>query len=243
MAKFKNQGKALGPPASGPSHIHHHTPGQAGSIVALAVLVILGLILLWPAGIFLLDKAGVRRPEEVWASILLWVPAAIGVYFLGRMLVIDIMDRRYEHKEIMADKHIELMRYQQMMTRSLVTDSRQLGEEKRFAALVLAVMIESYQYVARNGDTFRGSERPWSRRQAGGQVLYSLGESQPVGEGLGARVRSFLEEQRVIVDDQVNLADFPDLASVQRLLYNAPVVVGTPKQLGQGGGSEWSIIE
>lgn len=239
--KFRNQAER----SSGPTHIHNHEANPAMIIVAKAAIVALGILLLWPVGIFLLSKMGVRQPDQVLASIVVWGSAIVVAYLLLSRPFVDLVDKWMAHGERVEEIKTEQLRYRQLMAGSMATDSRALGEEQRFSALVYAVLLVAYDHQARSG-WYKGSWRPWSRRAAGSQILYSLGEREPVGEAMGSKVKSFLEENHIVEDDQLNLDRFPDLASCQRLLY-APPVIRDPNRymLGAGGkeGRDWSIID
>lgn len=226
-------------------HIHNHSPNPAISIVAIATVVLIGVLLAWHAGIYLLDLAGARQPRETMAQVVIWGVGLFVFSFLATRWLESVMDRCFAHKQTMANITTEQLRYKQMMIGSAVTDTRALGEDKRLNALVLAVAMEAYDYLAKNNTRyFRGQSRPWSRRQAGAQVLASLGETNPVGEAMAQRARTWLEERGIVTgDDQVDLDRFPNLASVQRLLYGPPVVRSPYLPSSGEEGPEWSIIE
>lgn len=241
MAKHRSE-----MPRSGTTqHIHNHSPNPAISIVAIAVVVLIGIFLAWHAGIYLLDLAGAHRPKETMAQIIIW---GVPLLLIGWLLTLwgeHILDRVFEHNEAMEDKRTEQLRYKQLMLKSAVTDTRATGEDARLNALILAIMMDSYDHLARNNTKYFGAneKKPWSRRQAGAQVLVSMGETEPVGETMGVRARAWLEEREIIVNDQVNLDRYPNLASVQRLLY-APPLVRSPYLPSSGEeGPEWNIIE
>lgn len=226
------------------THVHNHQPNPAGVIVSVALIGLVGIFLAWHAGIYLLDLAGARQPRETMAQIILWTG---GLLFAGWLLTLwfdNVMDKYFAHQKAMANARIDEMRYRSRLAHSMAQDSRLLGEEQRFTALVYAVLLTAYDHQVRNGH-FRGTYRPWSRRSAGGQILYSLGEQEPVGEAMGARVAPWLEEREIIKGDQLNLERFPDIASVQRLLYAPPIVREPNRYLGQGGegATEWSNVD
>jgi hypothetical protein len=171
----------------------------------------------WHGGVFVLAKAGFGEPEETLATILLWAGGLIVLGIVATRWVEGFLDRWLEHQEVMKDKETEQLRYRQLMQQSVVVDSRRQGEDKRRAALVYAIMDRAYDYYAQHGP-FKEAWRPWSRRSAGQIVL--AGETEPVGETLAVKAKEFLLRHEVIVREQINVQRYPDLASVQRLLYS-----------------------
>ena len=238
MLKKRQAGNPQPPP--GPTHIHNHTPGASGEIWAKILGAIVLVILAWFALVFLADQAGVRRPTEVVAQGLFWAGGLAFAAWLLNHIIGDHLDRWYDHREAIEEQRTNQMRYRQLLAGSMATDSRALGDEKRLAALIYLVMHDAYDYLARNRK-FRGTWRPWSRRSAGDYVLMVLGEETPVGEEFGSRVRPFLATAGIITpDDQVNQKHFPDLGSVQRVLYQP--VLANPGQTGLER-SNWAIID
>lgn len=231
-------------PQSRVSHTHVHEASQTTPIFAKAIVVFAAIFLVWPVGIFLLDRAGARHPDQTLAQVLLWGLGGLFVMWLGSRWFDNVMDRWFDHQQTMANIETEQLHHKQLMLRSAVMDTRTVGEESRLSALVLAVMMEAYDYLAKNKtEYFRGQSRPWSRRQAGMQVLASLGEKEPVGEAMAQKAKTWLEEREVIIDEQVNLDRYPNLASIQRLLH-VPTVIRTdylPSPAQEA--AEWSEIE
>jgi hypothetical protein len=241
MAKHHKNETEQTPPRI--THVHHEA-SQAAPIVARSIIIFAAVLLTWPAGVFLLDRAGVYRPDEVLAQIILWGLGLSFAAWLATHWLENFFDRWCEHREIMADKLTDQLHHKQLMLRSAVMDTRSMGEEARLSALVLAIMLEAYDHLARSKTRyFRGQSRPWSRRQAGAQVLASLGEREPVGEAMAQKAKAWLEEREVIIDEQVNLDRYPNLASIQRLLHVPTIIrtdyLPTPAQKTV----EWSNIE
>ena len=248
MRKFRAQSPAPPPKPPGPTHIHHHQPGEMEKVLSRVVGLFLSVGILWLIGLFLLNQAGVRNPNRTLAIIVVWVAVALCLMFFFRFTLIDLWDRWLSHREEIERERTQQVRYQQMLAGSAVVDTRTTGDRQRLTALILHILIDAYHHVATSGP-YRGGERPWSRRQAAGRTLTTLGESAPVGEALGGKVRPFLEQHQIIINDQLNLEQFPDLASVQRLLYQ-PLLLNRPQQAmlpaGEGASQErsnWSIIE
>ena len=183
---------------------------------------ILTAIAIWLGAEFVLAKAGFRHPDTLLATTVLWLLGGGEVLALITRGLNRLLDRWFTHRETMADKFTEQLRYRQLTQQSVVADSRRSGEDARLAALVTAIMMTAFEHNARHGK-FRGQWRPWSRRSAAEIIL--AGENAPVGEAMARRARAFLEKHRVVLDGQLNLDRYPDLASVQRLLYDPPLAV------------------
>jgi len=230
--KFKSKAEALPAPPPAPTTVHHHAPSAFGAVFSKVLAGMVGLIFLWFTGIFLFSKLGLRHPDEALAKTILF---GLGMILLVGVLsaVSDrLLTRWFEFQKEMRDKDIQHARYRQLLLQSAVADTRPVGHDQtRLNSLILQIMDEAYAYLARN-ERFRGAWRPWSRRNAGAMVLLALGETEPVGETLAVKAKSFLLRHEVIVDGQVNLKRYPDLAAIQKLLYAPvllPVAPGEPK--------------
>ena len=224
MALFKKQEKAQSPP---PAIIHRHEPSPFAEMMARVVGGLVAIVTLWLGGEFLLTKVGIRDPDRILAEVVLWLLGGGPVLVLTAWGLNHLLDRWLSHREQMADKLTEQLRYRQLMQHSAVVGARRSGTDARLAALVIAIMMNAFDHHARRGQ-FRGQWRPWSRRAAAEIVL--AGESAPVGEAMARKARAFLERHQVVVDGQLNLDRYPDLASIQRLLYDPPLVVIQPDQ-------------
>lgn len=238
---FKKRAETSTQAPPGPTHIHNHTPGAAGEVWARVLAAVVLIVLAWFALVFLADQAGVYRPAEFVAQGLFWLGGLAAIAWLLNHMLGDHLDRWYAHRETIEEQRTNQLRYRQLMINSAVVDSRRLGDDKRLAALIYQVMMDAYNQLPRNGK-FRKTERPWSRRMAGAQKLISLGEDSPVGETFGARVRPALLRAGIVdgETDQINLKHFPDIGSVQRVLYQP--VLANPGQTGLER-SNWTIIE
>lgn len=206
-------------------HQHVHEPGRAGEYVTKFIFWIAVVLLVWPVGKFLFFKAGFRNPDQAWASVLIWAPAIfIGLLFISRRLE-GLFDRWLTHRELMEDKLTEQLQIESRMQKSMVIDTRQTGDQARLSALVIAIMEKAYAHLAEKGQ-YKGNEKlPWSRREAGAETLYSLGEKEPVGEAMAIKAAHWLADRRVIAGRQIRVGEYPNLASIQRALYAPPVVL------------------
>jgi len=226
MMKFKSKAETLPPPPPAPTTIHNHAPSAFGAVFSKVLAAITGLVFLWFAGIFLFAKLGVRHPDTALARTLLFGVGIILLVGTTAFITDRFLSRWYDFKKDMREKDIQYARYRQMLLQSAVADTRPTGTDRtRLNALILQIMEESYSYLAKTkNDRFHGAWRPWSRRNAGGMILVALGETEPVGETLAVKAKQFLVRHEVIIDEQVNLQRFPDLAAIQKLLY-APALL------------------
>lgn len=185
------------------------------------------LILGWHSGVFLLGKAGIVEPEETFA-LLVWYSLGAIVFIIAASCAFNnVINKLFEHRETMEYQRIGQLRYRQRLQQSILTDSRRIGDKARLGLLVIEILMRAYEYQVQNRRPFRGNWRPWSRRSVGKIMLRADGETEPVGENLAVKAKEFLLEHEVIIDDQLNLERFPDLASVQRLL-RTPILLTAP---------------
>jgi len=212
----------------GPTHIHQHTPSAAGELLIKVFLILVAPVLIWHGGIFLFNQAGITNPARAWSNTIIYGVLGVGTLYLLNIGLSGKYEQWLAHREYIEGKRLEQVRHQQLMNQSALTASRQQGEHVRFAALIYAVMYQCYEHYARYGK-FSTQSRPYSRRQVAQIVLDTLSETEPVGPTLAEQIRPFLEKYRVIVNDQLNIQEYPDLASVQRLLYYPLTMGGTNK--------------
>lgn len=223
--KFKTQTHTLADPEvrRGDTHIHNHMPSAFGAVFSKVFALFVTLIFIWMTGTFLFRKIGVRQPDHAMAYTLL---VGLGIIFLGGVasfLLNNFLDKYFAFQKEIKDKETQQMRYKQLMLQSAVADTRPNTDTTRLNSLILQIMEEAYAHHAKSGK-FRGAWRPWSRRSAGAMVLLALSESEPVGETLAVKAKDFLLKHNVIVDEQLNLAQYPDMTAIQKLLY-APVLL------------------
>lgn len=224
--KFKSKAEALSAPPPAPTTIHNHTPSAFGAVFSKVLAAIAGLVFLWLAGIFLFSKLGFRHPDTALARTILF---GLGILLLAAsasFIADRFLSRWFEFQKEMRDKETEQLRYRQVLLQSAVADTRPIGNDKtRLNSLILQIMEEAYTYLAKNENgRIRGTWRPWSRRNAGAMVLLALNEREPVGETMAVQAKQFLVRHEAVIDEQVNLKRFPDLAAVQKLLY-APILL------------------
>lgn len=214
----------------GETIIHNYAPSYAWPILLGVVSVFGGVIGLWYIGVFLMAEAGFQNPERALATAIIVIVLFLVFVFLGSWLMNAHFDRWSDYKIKVLEKQNEALRYRQLMAFSSVTDTRlpSASQEARFARLITLVMIQAFDDYAQRGPYRTNDPRPWSRRSA--KQITLTNEAMPVGESMGEKVRPWLIQNEVITqDDQINLARYPDLAGVQRLLQQ-PILVfgGTP---------------
>lgn len=246
MKLFRSEAKAQPATPPAPRTTVIHQPSEVGPLLAKAGIVLASPVVLWFMGLFLFGAAGIRQPKEALAKAIIWAICIGLILLVIKHFVITLLDKYYAHDETIEQEKTRQIQYKQLMTQSVVKDSRTTGEHQRLVSLIYMIMLDAYDHVAKEGP-YTGSWRPWSRRPAAERVLVTLGETAPVGEKLGGKVRPLLEKHQVIVNDQLNTERYQSIADVQRLLYQ-PILVKQqaqlPAQSGSGGASgNWTFIE
>lgn len=203
-------------------------------IIFMAFLCFLFLFpFCWWSGVYVWEQAGV--PSRLAPQRMAWTVITVsGLLFASTLLTIVarlFLNGYFAHKERMEefrlealDKILQTEQHRQLTAQTQPVAGRQSEEDRRWTWIVTAVMFNAYSYLGRAGE-FTGKARPWSRRNV--QAIQLRDGSGPT-ESEASRMRSWLEEQGVIKDDQINTARFPDLAAVQELLnrkFNIPVQV------------------
>lgn len=213
-----------------PPQIHNHThtqPGYAGPILAVAFVAAVVLFGLERYLVHLFESMHVREPEAAVAAliwlVLLGTPALLLANYILHGWADASHQRRIERDEI-ALRRLELQHRLQM---SSVADSRAIDPaEKRRNALITAIMYDAF---SAEGDFGPRDKRPWARRNAGRYTL--AGESEAVGENSTTVLEAadWLRDERVIIGtpgrEQINRAQFPNLAAVQRHLHIPPTII------------------
>lgn len=205
--------------------VHHHVPTNWGMVVVVITgCILFGLWAGWYGFVFLLGEAGVHRPERALAVAVLWLLGITVLIVVGNMISTSYIDRLLAHKQVMKRLEIELAEKQAKLNQSKAIDRRVTDPNiRRLHDVVEVVMFEAYSRDGAYGPT---EPRPWARRNAGQVVL--AGEKEPVGETLGGKVGAYLRDHSIIEGpvgrEQVNFELYPDLASVQRRMYEFPIV-------------------
>lgn len=221
MPLFKQTAEAPTQPKA-PAHVHHHTPSQAAPIIAKAAVHFITGAVLWGVGLYFLSTLGVREPSRTLVQIVVWGGiGAIAIIVLERWIS-TFLDKWSETRIEIERERTAQLRIRQHTAQSASVDTRAKDEEQTlFYNLVIGVLLQAYDDYSQQG-YYQGSARPWSRRAAAQYV--PIGTGVAVGEGLGGKVKPFLEQYEIIRDNQLNIARFPDVASVQRLLFE-PIAI------------------
>jgi len=225
-------------------HIHTHTASRAGELWAKATIALAGIIGLWQGGVYLMTLIGFRRPGQALAVLIVGGGGLLLVSFLADRWLRSFFSFKLE----MEREKTQQVRSRQLLQRSSVEGTGQLGDAKRLAALIIAIMMDAYDYYTQHG-RFRGTERPWSRRNASQHTLYSCGDTEPAGDKLAVQAKAILTKYQVITlvrgkDEQINVKHFPNMRAVEQLVTAVPQLnppLAQPQLESQAGN--WSVIE
>lgn len=212
---FKSQTPPPEPQQVKQTHIHQ-SPSIVGPIFAKASVAGLSLIACWFGAIYLLAQAGAAQPAKTLSQWLIVTIFLATLVFIANQWFDKILDHRLEMTKELTQQH----RLRQLYANKLAGDTRQLGDQQRLANLVYLVMTTAYDQLHTKGP-FTGTARPWSSHQAGQLTL--AGESAKVGRTFAAQVRPWLEQFEIISGDQINTRRYPDIHSIQHLLFLPPV--------------------
>ena len=234
---------------------HNYSSSRFWTIIAIFVVAVASAILFWHGLVFLLGEAGYKRPTQaaaeclIGAGILFMILTFIGL--AARYILRDF----YAHRETQAAYLVELerARYSSVQLIPATTQARMTREESRKYLTIKMVMARAYELIDPDGN-LTGSIEPWSRRQVG--MIKLLNEHEELGEhsNISKWVKPYLLERHILLGDRkVNLADFPNLASVetqlvkdfgQPIIYNATDdAAGMSTQYlnkGSGSGGSWA---
>lgn len=230
---------AAPPPAqdieAGPVIHHHYAPNRVGTLFSLFVITLTSLVLIWFGLIYLAEQMGYARPEQAVIQCLIGLAILTGAMLLAAGLVRFVLTDYWAHRQIMAQKYIELEQVRARLSAAIppVAQTRMTREESRQYQAVKIVMERAYQ-MADPGGRLRTKTQPWSRREVGRLKLFN--ETEPIGENskLAGWVAPYLLDKRILTSDrQINLTDFPTLAAVESQLISD---FGPPIIYHAGGG-------
>lgn len=225
---------AAGFPAETTNVNHYHTPSYAGLVFSGFTVVVLTVVLGWLALVFLFDQAGSRRAAADAAACVMGLGIIAGVIGAVGLTARLILNDLLAHRERMGEMLLEVERVRSRAVQAIppATGAVMIDQDKRKYRAAVMVMSRGFQSVDERGRLLTKGE-PWSKRSVGGLIL--LGETKPIGEDtdLAKGVKPFLLERGILRDDRtVNLAKFPDLASVEADLINCfsrgVMLVSTP---------------
>jgi hypothetical protein len=207
-----------------PSTIHQHSHGNnwAGIILVGFSCFLLLLPVLWWIGVFLLDRAGARRPQEALATGVIWFAIGLPTLALVSWLIGKaagaILDRTFMYLENMQELKNKGAYYQAMtVQQALPAQGRLNDEDAMFAALLKDTMHEAYRHLAQHGPYGGNEPRPWSRGPALQRKLVAFGNRKPTW-AMASNVRRWLMEKRAIKEDQVNVDKYPRFSDFEALV-------------------------
>jgi hypothetical protein len=159
------------------------------------------------------------------------------------MVIMDYMG----HRERMAGKLIELEQARSRTAQLIpaMTQARMTREEARKYQAVKAAMDKAFHGKIDDKGKVIGKTEPWSRRQVGALTL--LNERLPIGEdsNLAGWVKTYLLDRKILLSDrQVNVAEFPNLATVEAQLvkdFGPPIIYNAAGNDGNLGMSSHFI--
>ena len=226
-----------------PQPIYQHQPSQVSSILAKAIITGLSLPVGWWTLVYIFGEWGARNPSQTAATFILALVAlalvGVAVRIIAVPILKDIITIFFEHRLELQEAINEGKRVEQLAAQTAPA-GRALGDDTRFVNLVLLVMWLAYDKADEAGNVSGG--KPWAWRNCESLVL--AGETKKVGETMARRVRPFLEQRRIIIDDRIEVKRYPQLAQVNQLLwrlYNIPVAVNAAPT--EEAGETYSIIE
>lgn len=228
--------------------IHHHQPNRAGTIFSLFTVAVASVILLYWGLVYLLATAGITNPQAQLAAGLLWL-LGLGLlgwigWLIGDRVLGQILQTRLELARLQLEAEERRLSIAQQIPPQ--TAARMTEEETRKYQAVKMVMAQAYRGKIDDDGKLLGKIEPWSRRSVG--RLRLLNEATSIGENtsLASFVKTYLLDKQILLDDRtVNLARFPNLASVEAqlvtdfgppILYNPP---SPPPQLAE----RWEPID
>ncbi len=247
MPLFKNRLKAVEPLPT-PQIIHNYRPpSRVGPILILFLVAVASLALSYQGLVYLLAQTDMFADANSATAILLLAclggSIVLGILGAGvRYVLADL----FRHRELMADKAIELETARAKVAQIIPpsTAARMTSEESRKYQAVKLVMSRVYgppALIDDEGKLVTGNDQPWSKRAVGRLVL--LNEKTAIGENttLSSWVKAYLLDKGILVSErQVDLARFPNLASVETQLVKD---FGTPIIFGRGEGMAGEFIQ
>jgi len=200
------------------SHNHYDSPNYGEMAMAGLVVVVAVAVLVWFGGLYVLSQMGVKNPSHVLSESLVVGGLLFIIYFVLSRIAEKYVDKLFLHKQKMADREVAIAEYNARMKRSESVDKREVSDnQRRFNRVVEYIIEEAYSKKEYGWN----DARIWARRNAKGIVLAN--EQSPIGEAMATRVRQWLVDNRVIVGkpgkENINYKQYPDIASVTRLLY------------------------
>lgn len=222
-------------PEVGNTNIHNHGTPWPGIIVAGFICGVALLFVAWGIGVFLLDRAGFKRPDQSLANgilILLIILPAVGLVSwllerVPRAIIRELRDWSLSEKEI----DLQRWKIQALAGQASVPTAANLTEaDVRFVRVVKQVVGAAYVYAATKGPYKAKEPRPWSRDVAKETIL--LWDGKKIGWTDANRLGKYVIDNEIILDGQLNQGKYPTMDAVNDLLdkeFTRPIVVGNLK--------------
>lgn len=226
------------------SNVHNYTTAWASIIFSAFACALILLPVVWWVGVFLLDRAGYKKPEESFANGILIL--AIALPFL--LLISWLLERipRTVIRELAAwrlgEKEIELQRVkiESLAGQANVPTAANLTEaDVRFIRVVKQIVGIAFTHLASRGLYKPKEARPWSRDVCKETVL--LWDSKKIGWSDAVRLGKYVDDNEIIIDGQLNQGRYPTMDAVNDLLdshFTRPIVLALPSPTGNGKGSQ-----
>ena len=226
---------------------HYYSSSRVGTILALFVVAMVTAVLMWHALVFLAGQVGVARPNQAAAYCLLGSGIVLGLLGGGGIVLKLVVRDFLLHRERMAGKMVELEQARSRTAQLIpaTTQARMTREEARKYQAIKMAMDKAFRGKVDERGKVIGKTEPWSRRQVGAMTL--LNERQPIGEdtSLAAWVKTYLLDRKILLNDrQVNVTEFPNLATVEAQLvkdFGPPIVYNSQGSDGDLGMSSHFI--
>lgn len=223
---------ALAIPEVGNTSIHNHGTAWPGIIFSGFICGLILLPVAWGVGIFLLDRAGYKRPDESLANgilILLIILPAVGlVSFLlervPRAIIRELAAWSLSEKEI----DLQALKIQALAGQANVPTAANLTEaDVRFVRVVKQVIGGVFVDRA-NKPPYKAKEaRPWSRDVCKETIL--LWDNKKVGWTDANRLGKYVIDNEIVTEGQLNQGRYPTMDAVNDLLdkeFTRPIIRG-----------------
>lgn len=228
--QIKNVAMAI--PDVANTNIHNYSTAWVGIILSGLVCFLVLLPVAWWVGIFLLDQAGYKKPEESLANGLLLFAVALPALALAswllervpKMIIREIAEWRLQEKEIDLQglKLKALAGQASVPTAANLTDS-----DVRFVRVVKQVIGAAYIHLASKGLYKPKEVRPWSRDVCKETIL--MWDNRKIGWNDAVRLGKYITDNEIIIDSQLNEGRYPTMDAVKDLLdkdFTRPIVKG-----------------
>lgn len=224
---------------------HNYSSSRFWTIIAIFVVIVASAFLGWHGLVFVLGQAGAQRPATAAAFCLIGAGILVSILTGLGVFARYILSGWFTHRETMAEKFIRLeeARYKSVQLIPATTNARMTREESRKYLTVKMVMARAYEQIDDDGK-LTGSGEPWSRRNVG--LIKLINEREEIGEhsNIAKWVKPYLIERGVLASDRkINLANFPNLTSVETQLvkdFGTPIVYSSNDD---GAGMSGNYIE